>query len=318
MKIKNKTHMLQTPVAFFVYNRPDLTWQVFQEIRLAKPSKLLVVADGPNAEKPEDNEKCRHVRQIIDQIDWPCELFINYSDSNMGCNKRMSSGLNWVFEMVSEVIILEDDCVPHQSFFYFCEELLEKYRNDERVMHIGGCNFQDGVRRGKGSYYFSIYNLIWGWASWRRAWKYYDVSISTWRQKINEDYLLKIIKDQKITKYWAKIFDMVKNGEIDTWDYQWIYAMWLQNGLAIQPQKNMISNIGYSHEATHTKIEFSKYSKMKTYEIGELNQPDDLVTNHDADIYMAKNYYLPPSLKIKIHNKIRKIINPIWQLPPLR
>ncbi len=155
-------YQVETPVAFLVFNRPDLTARVFAEIAKVRPKKLLVVADGPRPKRPEDSEKCAAVRSIIDQADWDCEVLKNYSDTNLGCRHRVSSGLNWVFDTVDRAIILKDDVLPHPTFFRFCDELLDRYADDERVGAICGCNFQDGMKRGPCSYYFSRYNHVWG------------------------------------------------------------------------------------------------------------------------------------------------------------
>lgn len=164
-KYKMYDFQLKTPVAFLIFNRPDTTRRVFAEIAKARPPKLLVVADGPRADHPDDVEKCAAVRAIIDGIDWDCKVLTNYSDINLGCKRRVSSGLDWVFDTVEEAIILEDDCLPHPAFFRFCEEMLNKYRDDKRIAMISGDNFQFGRKRTEYSYYFSRYPHIWGWAS---------------------------------------------------------------------------------------------------------------------------------------------------------
>lgn len=152
-----------------IYHRPDTTKQVFSEIAKVKPPVLLVVADGPRADRPGDDEDCSAARRVIEQVNWPCRVLTNFAETNMGARGRVSSGLNWVFSQVEEAIVLEDDCLPNHTFFRFCEELLEKYRNVDQVMHIGGDNFLSGRVSFEGSYYFSRYPHVSGWASWRRA-----------------------------------------------------------------------------------------------------------------------------------------------------
>ena len=149
------TFKLTTPVAFIIFNRPDTTRIVFEEIKKAKPEKLLIIADGPRNNKPGEKERCAETRAIVENIDWECEVLRNYSDKNMGCKNRVASGLNWVFENVEEAIILEDDCLPDQSFFRYCQELLEKYRDDKRIMLIAGDNMLFENNKQKYSYYFS-------------------------------------------------------------------------------------------------------------------------------------------------------------------
>src|SRR5215831_3805810 len=158
---------MRTPVALIIFNRPDVTERVFAEIAHARPRKLLVIADGPRFNRPGEAEKCTATRAIIDRVNWECEVLKNYSDVNLGCGGRESSAMIWIFEQAEEAIILEDDTLPQPTFFRFCEELLEKYRDDERVMHISGDNWLFGQKRISDSYFFSHYCLSWGWASWR-------------------------------------------------------------------------------------------------------------------------------------------------------
>lgn len=261
---------LRTPIVLMIFNRPLLTQQVFNEIRNAKPKKLLVIADGPRPGRGEDVEKCLAARKIIEQIDWECEVKKNYEVANLGCKRRVVSGLDWVFSMEEEAIILEDDCVPHPSFFPFCQELLARYRDDQRIMTISGNNFQDGQRRTADSYYFSRYAHIWGWATWRRAWKFYNVDMNLWPVVRGGKWLFDMlgsiradVKDgqcwfdvrgsMKTIEYWYKIFDYTYGGRIDTWDYQLLFTSWLQNSLHILPNVNLVSNIGFGVDATHTK-----------------------------------------------------------------
>lgn len=184
-------YKLSTAIAFCIFNRPDRTQQVFQAIREAQPSQLLVIADGPRSGHPNDLEDCQITRSIIDQVDWDCEVLTNFSDINLGCRQRISSGLDWVFEQVEEAIILEDDCLPDPSFFPYCQELLERYRDTPEVMMISGNNFQFGHNPVEHSYYFSHYGHVWGWATWRRAWQKYDNSLAQWPQLRNTNWLQK-------------------------------------------------------------------------------------------------------------------------------
>lgn len=243
---------LATPVAFFIFNRPQLTQRVFDAIRQAKPAMLLVVADGPRCDRPGEVDLCAQTRAVIQQVDWHCQVLTNFSEVNLGCKQRVSSGLNWVFETVERAIILEDDCLPHLTFFPFCEDLLNYYANDTRVMAISGDNFQFGRQRTQDSYYFSRYNHCWGWASWRRAWRYYDVEMKLWPMIKQGKWLHDLLGDDRAVRYWTDIFETVANDRLDTWDYQWTFACWLQNGLTILPNVNLVSNIGFGSEATHT------------------------------------------------------------------
>jgi hypothetical protein len=244
---------LMLPVAFIIFNRPDTTERVFAEIARAKPPKLLVVGDGPRTGRPGEAEKVAAARAIIQRVDWDCEVLTNFSEVNLGCKKRVSSGIDWVFEQVEEAIILEDDCLPDITFFRFCQEMLERYRNDQRIGMISGDNFQFGRRYGDDSYYFSKYVHIWGWATWRDRWVgSYDVSMAKWPRVRDEGMIADIVGDVHEAVYWGKIFERVHRGGIDTWDYQWVFANWVNGRSSVVPAVNLISNIGFGVNATHT------------------------------------------------------------------
>jgi SAM-dependent methyltransferase len=307
---------LSTPIAFFIFNRPDLTSIVFEVIRQTKPKTLLVVADGPRF--PEEAEKCQQARRtVIEKVDWNCQVLTNFSEKNLGCKHRVSSGLDWVFGEVEEAIILEDDCLPTQSFFYFCQALLDYYRDDERVMHISGNNFQFDQSRTEYSYYFSKYPHIWGWASWRRAWKYYDVSMKTWLKYKDLGIVSSICEDPYEQKYWIDIFDRVYSGAVDTWDCQWVYTCWCQNGLAVLPNSNLVSNIGFRPDATHVSSE-SPLAQLPTSDIWDIEFPPFLFRHQGADAYTFDYVFEGKKTKQSItftqkwiskFNKIKKKIN---------
>jgi GR25 family glycosyltransferase involved in LPS biosynthesis len=280
---------LKTPVVFIIFNRPDTTERVFAEIAKAKPPKLLVIADGPRETCPDDSEKCAAVREIIRNVDWDCEVLTNYSNKNMGCKHRISTGLDWVFDNVEEAIILEDDCLPHPDFFRFCEELLNHYRHDNRVMHIGGNNFLCARKDLESSYYFSIYSHIWGWATWKRAWKYYDVDLKLWPTIKKNKLLLNFFKNKKEYRNRIKIWELTYRGKISTWDYQWLFSILTQNGMSILPKNNLISNIGFGDEATHTKMEDKLHSNLKTEDIiFPLSHPEYVMIDLIADENYSK------------------------------
>jgi hypothetical protein len=295
-----KPESFSTPILFLIFNRPDTTSQVFNKIREIRPKYLFVSADGPRQNKIDDEQKCRETRNIIKKIDWECKPKTNYSEKNLGCRVGVSSGINWFFNQVTEGIILEDDCLPDLSFFHFCESLLEYYRNDERIMHIGGVNFQDGRARGSASYYFSRICHVWGWATWKRAWDKYDVNVT--RLHAKENRWCEFFPDRSMRKFWQKKFELVYNKEKDTWDYQWQYASSVNNGLAIIPSVNLISNIGFEGEATHTTANIHMLANRPTKSIGALLHPAIIEPDRQADEYTFRKYTNP--------NKLRKL----WQL----
>jgi hypothetical protein len=284
---------VDTPVAFLIFNRPELTARVFAEIAAARPRKLLVVADGPRS--ADERELCERTRAVIDRVDWDCEVLTNYSDVNLGCKRRVSSGLDWVFEQCEEAIILEDDCLPDLTFFRFCAELLEKYRHDERIVIISGNNFQFGRNPTPYSYYYSLYGHTWGWASWRRAWRYYDLDMKLWPTSRQTSWLHDFLGDNSAVDYWAKIFDSTYAGKIDTWDYQWLFARWIQNGLAITPGVNLVTNLGFNEDATHTKDAKSILAKLP---IGQMTfpiqHPPSVFQDEEADRYTFEQHYGAP------------------------
>jgi len=274
---------INTPVALIIFNRPDTTQRVFAEIARVKPRKLFVVADGPRSDHPNDVEKCAISRAIIERVDWDCKVVKGYSDINMGCGWRAASGISWVLEQVEEAIILEDDCVPHPTFFRFCEELLEKYRDDERVMVISGRNHL-GQRQTPYSYFFGRLLGCWGWATWRRAWKHYDIQMKLWPELRNTRWLRNILADPRAAQKWRNIFDRTHAGKIDTWDFQWVFACWAQNGFGITANINLVRNIGFGKDATSTRSLNDERANVPSAAINfPLQHPPHMVWDKEAD-----------------------------------
>lgn len=292
-------------VAFIIFNRPDTTRIVFEQIRLARPDRLFVIADGPRLNKTGEAQRCAEARQIVDNgVDWDCQVLKNYAESNLGCRFRPPSGISWVFEHVDHCIILEDDCVPHPSFFPFCQELLEKYQNDTRIMSISGDNFQKGEGRTPYSYYFSDIVHIWGWATWKRAWDKYDGEMSLWPELKRGGWLHDIFPDARVVRYWTDICNNVHNGS-NTWDMQWLLSCWLNRGLCILPKANLVSNIGFDKNATHsTKGSF--LSKLPTVEMKmPLLHPPNMIRDARADIATFEFCYKEHAPKLILRKAIK-------------
>lgn len=241
----------QRAVALFVFNRPALTAQVLAAIAAARPARLLVVGDGPRADQPDDAELVRTTRALVERVDWPCEVLTCYSDHNLGCGRRFATGLDWVFTNAEEAIILEDDCLPDLTFFRYCEELLERYRDDERVHMISGCSVMEPGRFGTYSYYFSRCYHIWGWATWSRAWKHYDYEMRTWPELRGTRWLEQHLRSKHAARISKLLFDEVYSGRLDQWDFQWAFSGWTRNAVSASPAVNLVRNIGFGDTATH-------------------------------------------------------------------
>ena len=301
-----------TPVVFLIFRRPDLTARVFEAIRQAQPRTLLVVADGSRTEA--EDKLCLQARAVTEQIDWDCEVLRNYADVNLGCRRRVSSGLDWAFEQVEEAIVLEDDCLPCPSFFNYCQELLDRYRDDKRIMAISGNNFQDGQQRGSGSYYFSNYSHIWGWASWRRAWQHYDHDLSCWPTFRDGRCLEGFLDSELEVEYWQNIFERLHSqGEPNTWDYPWLFTCWMHRGLTVLPNVNLVSNVGFRSDGTHVLREESLLANMPTQDIGELQHPQFVARDQVADMYTFDHHFgglrstNDQLMSVKVRHKISRL-----------
>ncbi len=292
---------LQTTVAFCVYNRLEPAREVFRTIAKQRPERLLVIGDGPNRNRAGDREAVQATRDVI-KVDWPCDFQTCYSDTNLGCRKRMATGITWAFEQAEELIILEDDCLPDDSFFSFCSELLERYRNEPQIMSISGSNFQPS-RCTSDSYYFSRWTHIWGWASWRRAWDHYDVEMQDWPQTRDSGLLGNVVEQEGESEIWNHVFNNQHAGNIDTWDFPWLYACWMNGGRTVLPAKNLVTNIGFGDDATHTVDSASPLANQPRFSAfeddGKLRHPLNIARDQVADDWTYRNMFahLKPDLK---------------------
>ena len=233
---------LDTPVVLLIFNRPDFAEVVFRAIAQARPKRLFVFADGPRT--PEEVALCAETRAVI-KVDWPCDLAMDVSDVNLGCRERSTSAFDRVFAETESAILLDDDCVPDPTFFRFCEEMLDRYRDDERVMSITGANY---LGRWKGgwrspSYHFSYFGSPWGWASWRRAWEHFDNTMQAWKHPTTKPWLREVLGNDEMYQFQARRFDLV-SGDRHSWDVAWLFTKILDAGLTIVPAVNLIRNIG--------------------------------------------------------------------------
>jgi hypothetical protein len=279
---------MKTPVLLILFKRPELTRRALAAIHAASPPALLVAADGPRGAY--EAAACEETRRIVDEFDWQCEVHRNFAEANMGCGVRVHTGISWALSLFEEVVILEDDCLPNPSFFRFCDELLERYRHDERVMHISGDNFVGSEFAAPYSYYFSKYTHAWGWATWRRAWRHFDWAMRSWPEAKASGLLEARAPDPYEREYWCAIWDRMHAGAPDVWDYQWNYAMWAQSGLSVIPAVNLVTNEGFGADATHTTSP-SEFLSLPTAVLDEIRHPPFVFQNAAADaLTFARNF----------------------------
>ena len=313
------TPKLTTPVIFLFWKRPETTVRVLEKIREAKPRELFLVADGPRDER--EKILCAKTRELVKKmIDWDCQIYKNYSDINLGCRARVSSGIDWAFRQTDRAIILEDDCLPYPDFFYFCEELLKKYKNYKHIMHIGGTNTQQNNNEFncEESYYFSQIAQIWGWATWKRAWQRYDVNIKNWPQVKESERWKMTLPNYAVREYWTNLMEEMyqnKNPRKNTWDAQWFYAVLTNNGLAITPKNNLITNIGFGVESTHALQNDAKANlPLNKLEL-PIVHPTAIKINIKADNYNWKFVFrINNTWKKKIKSFLRHYVPELYSL----
>lgn len=301
---------LDVPVLLIMFNRPAQALQVFNRIREAKPKALYLTVDGPRSDRPAEEQLVLQCRDLKNYVDWPCTVYTLFREKNFGCKKAVSSAINWFFEHVDAGIILEDDCLPNLTFFNYCQTLLLKYENDQTVMHIGGCNLYKGVTWGNDAYFFTKITHIWGWATWRRAWILYDVEMRAFPEFDQAGGLNDAVSYAPSRSYFRHSFSETYAGRCDTWDYQWVFAIWANRGLSVIPNRNLISNIGFGKAATHT-IEDSEFSNLPTISITaeELTKPVELALNLEATNYAFAHFYRsPPWWRTKLNTLKRLLI----------
>jgi hypothetical protein len=297
---------LTTPIAFFIFNRPETTARVFAAIRKARPAQLFIIADGPRPQREGEAERVAATRAVVETIDWPCDVQRNYSSANLGLADRVASGISWVFEQVEMAIILEDDCLPHPSFFPYCTALLDHYRDDERIMMVGGICLQPG-RRLSASYSFSHYMLVWGWATWRRAWQLYDHDMGLWPTVRDNGWLVDLLDSEQEARFWTPPMQAVYTRQENYWGRRWLLACWLQRGLVIQPGVNLVTNIGYGADATHTTF-MSQFGNLPLQEMTfPLRHPPFMVRDKKGDAFIYRHFYDPPLLQ-RARNKLYRVI----------
>ncbi len=296
--MEKRKEELNTAVLFLIFNRPDTTKQVFETIRQARPPRLYIASDGHRNDREGELLKVQEARAVVALVDWPCEVRTLYREENLGCKYAVSGAIDWFFENEEQGIILEDDCLPSLSFFSFCEDLLERYKVDQRVWQISGSLFySNAISETKGDYFFSRYGPIWGWASWRRAWKNYDVELSDWAVMSQQSYLNSVYLDDVERAYKLRLGDRLFRDEINTWDYQWGYCKNYNGALTILPKKNLIVNIGFREDATHTTTD-NHLIPTVSYDLDEkLSHPDCIFEDINYQNEFSRKSYRSESNK---------------------
>jgi hypothetical protein len=307
---------INTPVALFIHKRPETTRRVFQEIEKAKPRRLFIIADGPRERDGSEARLCAEARDIVSGINWDCEVRRDFAETKLGLKRRISSGIDWLFSLVEEAIILEDDCLPHPDFFVFCEALLKRFRYDDRVMMISGDNFQ-GARRGDASYYFSRIARIWGWATWRRAWRRYDNDMASLPSFIGNRRIEAILRDPDMREHYLDLLQSSFENRIDNWGYRWQFALWAHDGLVARPNANLVSNIGFGPGATHTLTPHPLFADRDAVPLGPVSHPTEIRPDEEADLreFRAEQAWYHRPLRRRIWDRLARQLHLSWHRP---
>lgn len=315
--------MLQTPVLLITFNRPHYIRQVFEVLKEVKPAYLYIFQDGARQKNDADNQKCAEVRSVFDEINWPCDVKTLFSPINLGCGKGPSTGISWFFEQIEEGIILEDDCVPEPAFFDFCTEMLNYYRDNNKISFIGGTNFIKSKKFKSYSYYFSNgHHGTWGWATWRRTWKQFDYYLSNLNFDEFKKHLGFYFSNYRVKEYWYNIFENVKKNRYNEscWDYQFYFSTWRKNQLAIIPNLNLVKNVGSDQDATHTLGKSSLLHQNTAPENQQIiSHPDFIELDKKTDFLFQKKFIQPYNFGFegikriphRVNSRLKKLFNHI-------
>ena len=287
---------MPAPVLLIAWRRPACTKRVLDAIRFSAPSRLYVAIDGPRSSVPEEAEKVWETRQLVEHsIDWPCEAKFLFSELNSGCRLGVAKAITWFFEHEEEGIVLEDDCVPHPDFFSYCDELLDRYRNDARIWWISGTNARLGPIPSESSYFISRYGHCWGWATWRTRWVHYDRDLISLTSFLKTHGFDSLFPDGRQAHFWKKQLMRLRDSHYpDTWDYQWSYTCLINGGLSVVPSSNLVSNIGFDQDATHTKNSYGALCTQATQSIMPLRHPEFLLPDPLVDLETFNTIYSVP------------------------
>lgn len=283
-------YISKSPLLLIVFNRPEQTRQVLNEVRKVQPPRLYIAADAPRLHKQGEVEKCRETLALLSIVDWPCDIKFKINETNLGSHTAIPNAIDWFFSNESEGIVLEDDCIPHQDFFRFCDQQLDRFRDDSQIMWINGSSL--GFRADECSHCFSAYAISWGWASWRRAWSCFaDFRSELPMGKVESEVIRRYAEDSIIARlYWQRVFKYAYT--IKNWDYRWLYAMWSHGGLACSPPVNLISNIGFGIDAVHGNAGDRHLANLSLESLPEIGFVGARRVPHfDFDSYLNKSLH---------------------------
>jgi hypothetical protein len=297
------------PVLLLAFNRPDTTAKVIDALREARPKSVFFAVDGARSDRVNERERVSAVHRLAETIDWDCNIQTLFRDTNLGCKVAVSEAITWFFDHVESGIVLEDDCVAHPSFFSFAAELLDRYREDERVCMISGDNFQLGRQRSPYSYYPSRFTHIWGWASWRRAWRVYDHAMSRWPEQRAAGWLQTYLGNTQAARYWTRVFDETHGERNSSWAYRWTYSAWDNDALTLIPEVNLVSNIGFGDQATHTLNKRNRFAALPLESMSfPLRHPPELIHVAEADAFTQQSIFRDPPLWKRVARKGFRLI----------
>jgi len=271
------------PVVLIVFNRPETVARMLERLAVLRPPRLFVVGDGPRSDRPSDGARVAAVRSQIDGIRWDCDVTTDYAAENLGCRRRVVTGLNWVFRHVEEAIILEDDCLPTESFMGYARELLDRYRDDTRIGSVCGSLSVPRIPAIDGDYFFSRYNLFTGWATWRRAWRLYDDAMSAVEDGRLHDILTATFEQARARIYWEYILRRTRAGAINSWGYRWMLSCWQNSMLGVFPRCTIVENVGFGGDATNTRRQAWYFQQAIGSLSLPLNHPQGVARRADID-----------------------------------
>jgi hypothetical protein len=304
----------ETPVLILAHSRPDLTELVMEAVARARPARLFLACDGPRGDVAGERERVAEVRRVMDAaITWPSEVYRLHQDRNLGCRRAIQAGIDWFFAHVDEGIILEDDCIPHPDFFAYCQELLTRYRDDARVMHISGDGSMRSPRsRRPTSYVFTHHAAIFGWATWRRAWQRYDRDLAGWREMRDDPVRVAALFPHEVQRaWWTRILEgLERSDDAHTWDFQWMFTVRNAGGLAVVPTSNLITNLGFRSDGTHVTVPDHR-AAVPLEAMPTIVHPDEVAVDPGLDWQVqcdVKGWGRRPSLRARVFSRARSVL----------